>query len=466
MTYPGQGWAGQQPPDDQDTPPSGLPQHPGGYQQPQVPYPGPPPMQYPVGPPAYGPPPVPPKRRRSGVTVGVIVAVVVLAAGGVGTWFALNHADSTGSASPQQAATTLLADVGNDDLIGMVDDLPPAEASLFSDTITGGADQLKRLKIVKPDVDPKAMSGLDVHTSGITFDNAAVERINDHLAITKLVAGKITVSGNMSTNSLTDSFVHSAFPHGVPSTGQHTVDIADEVRQMGHPIRIATVQVDGKWYPSLFYSIADAGLQAAHTPWPTRPIPALGAGSADEAVRQFLQAALNQDAKAVIERTSPDEMAVLHDVGEALIGSATANESGGVRIDSMTFDDRKVAGGVDTVLRGLTVTSDGTQITVIQSGGCYAMRAGGQTQRFCAADLTKQLRDDPEVSSLLQPALVTLIQDMFTGLLNNGVGLVASEAGGQWYVSPGRTISQLALDLYGTISPQDFAAVVQLAQKH
>jgi hypothetical protein len=472
MTYPGQGWSGQQPSDNQPTPPSGWPQQ----QYPQQPYAGQPPVQggpvqYPVGPPFHGQapiPPVPPKRRRSGLTVGIIVAVVVLAAGGVGTWFAFDHAGSTGSASPGEAAAKLLADVGNDDLIGMVDDLPPAEASLFSDTITQGTDQFKRLGIVKPDVDPKAMTSLGIHTSGITFDTAAAERVNDHLTITKLIAGRITVSGTMSANDLTDSFLHSAFPDGVPSADQeqHTVDIAKEVREQGHPIRIATVQVDGKWYPSLFYSIADAGLQAAHTPWPTQSVPSVGAGSADDAVRQFLQAALNSDAKGVIERTSPDEMAALHDVGKVLIDSAGASPSSGVKIDSMTFADREVAGGVDTVLRGLTVTSDGTQITMIQSNGCYVMRAQGETQRFCASDLTKELRGNPEISGVLQPALLKLVQDMFSGLMNTGVGLVASEVGGQWYVSPGRTISQLAVDVYGTISPQDFAAVVQLAQPH
>jgi hypothetical protein len=114
----------------------------------------------------------------------------------------------------------------------------------------------------------------------------------------------------------------------------------------------------------------------------------------------------------------------------------------------------------------MTVTSEGTQVTVIESGGCYSMRAGGESQRFCASDLTKELQSDPALSAVMQPALVKLVQDMLTGLMNNGVGLVASQVDGQWYVSPGRTITQLALDLYGTITPQDFAAVLKLAQQH
>lgn len=510
MTYPGQGWTGQPPPDDGAQPPAGwgqpnqgrfpgqqepgqqyggqpypgppspgqpypaqaYPAQPGpGQAYPAAPYAGQPPLpgqppypavQYPIGSPD-GQQPVPPKRRRSGLTVGVIVAVVVLAAGGAGTWFALNRASTTGSASPQQAATKLLADVGNGDVLGIVNDLPPAEAGLLRDTITATTDQLKRLKVLKPDAASQSATGLKIHTSGITFDNAAEERVNDHLTVTKLVAGKITVSQGLSTNDFTDSFVHSAFPGGMPSGNTNTVDIADTVRQLGHPVRIATVEVGGKWYPSLFYSIADAALQAAHQSWPSRSVPPVGANSADDAVRQFVQAAMDTNVQGVIARTTPDEMAALHDAGQVLVDAAHGGQATGVRIDSATFADRPVPGGVDVLLRSMTMSSGGDQIVLTEDNGCYSVResANGQTQRFCASDLAAQLQNG-NATSLLPPEMLTLVKDMFTGLLNNGVGVVASQVDGNWYVSPGRTISQLAVDVYGTITPEDLAAVLKL----
>lgn len=420
-------------------------------------------MQYPIGQP-YAQQQVPPKRRRTGMAVGVIVAVVVLAAGGVGTWFALNRASSAGSASPQDAATKLLADVSNNDVLGVVNDLPPAEAALLRDTIQGSVDQFKRLQVIKPDASPQSATGLNIHTSGITFDNAAAERINDHLTITKLVSGTITVGQSLSTNDYTQSFLHQAFPNGTPTTQTHTVDIASEVRQLGHPIRIATVQVNGTWYPSLFYSIADAGLQAAHAKWPAQSIPALGAASPDDAVRQFVQAIMDADAKTAIARTAPDEMAALHDVGQVLVDSAGPGTPSGVKINSVQFADRSVAGGTDAVLSGMTLSSNGQQITLSQSGGCYAMQdsATGQSQRFCASDLTKQLQSG--ASMALPPAVVKLVQDMVTGMMTKGVGIVATQVDGQWYVSPGRTVTQLALDMYGTITPDDLAALLKLGQ--
>jgi hypothetical protein len=158
-------------------------------------------------------------------------------------------------------------------------------------------------------------------------------------------------------------------------------------------------------------------------------------------------------------------MAALHDVGQALVRAAGPAEPTGVKIESIRFADRSVAGGVDTVLRDLTVTDGGERITISQSGGCFNVRGSepGETARFCASDLTKQLGSAAE---LLPPELLNVVQDMVSGLLHNGVGIVATQVDGQWYVSPGRTFSQLALDLYGSITPPDFAALLQLSNPH
>jgi hypothetical protein len=487
MTYPGQDGGGPwQPPQGpapgnwpQQPQPSAQYPQPGYYPQQQQPYPGQPypgqqfpgqppmgpgqppfpNMQYPVGP--------PPRRRRTGAIVGAIVAVVVLAGGGVGTWFAFNHAANTGSASPQAAATRLVSDVSNGDLLGMVNDLPPAEAGLLRDSINGTTDQLKRLNIVKQNVSPQAVTGTSIQASGLTFDNAAAEHINDHLTITKLVSGRITLSQNLDSNVYTDTFLHSAFPSGAPASHTQTYDIAQLVQQLGHPIRIATVDVNGEWYPSLFYSIADAGLQAAHENWPASAIPDVGTSSADDAVRQFAQAALDSDLRGVIERTAPDEMAALHDVGEVLVSAAGASSPSGVQIDSAQFQDRNVAGGVDAVLTSMTLTMNGDHLQLTKSGGCYSMQDSGtgQNQRFCAADVTRQLENGSDTMAF-PPALTKVINDMITGLMNNGVGIVASQVNGQWYVSPGRTVTQLALDVYGTLTPDDIAAVLRLGGQH
>jgi hypothetical protein len=491
MTYPGSGGEWPSQPDDRQQPggwpPSG--QYPTGP-QPTAQYPtGPQPTaQYPTGPQPYGPPAfdqqpynqppggqpptgpgnywypqATPPRRRSGAVVGVIVAVVVLAAGGVGTWIALNRTSAAGgSATPQDATTKLVTDVNDNDVLGLVNDLPPAESALLRDSISGTTDSLKRLQVVDPNTDPQHLSGLTVHTSGITFDSSGVEQVDDHVAITKLVSGTITVDGDMSKVGYTDKFLHSAFPTGVPDDQTHTVDIADEVRRLGHPIRIATVKVDGKWYPSLFYSIADEGLQAAHQNWPSQSIPAEGADSADDAVHQFVQALLDADFRQAIALTAPDEMGALHDAGQAIVDAAGHQDPSGVKIDAVTFTDHGVAGGTDAVVQSVTVQAQGEKIDLRQSGDCYLMKddSSGEQQKFCASDLAKQMSSGSD-SELLPPAFTKLMQDVAGGMMRNGVGIVATQVDGKWYVSPGRTVSQLVLSLFDSVSTDDLSALLR-----
>jgi hypothetical protein len=451
---------GQQPPGTQQF---GQPQY---GQQPygqQPPYGQPPYGQQQFGPANYWQPAPPPKRKRTGLLVGVIVAVVVLAAGGVGTWLALNRtaaAGSTGSATPQAAAVKLAADVGNSDVIGIVNDLPPSEAALVRDSITSSTDQLKRLQVVKPDVNSQAPGGVTIATKGITFDPAGPQRINDHLAIAMLTGGTITVNADLAKFGYTDKFLKSVFPNGTPASETQTLNIADAVRQLGHPIRIATVEVNGKWYPSLFYSIADAALQSSNQQWPTRSIPANGAASADDAVRQFVQALMDENVTQAIGLTSPDEMAALHDAGQAIVDSAGNTHPSGVKIDSISFADRTVPGGVDAVVSSMTLDSNGDRIQITQGGGCYSIQAQGRTQRLCASDLTQQMHGG--VTGFLPPAFTKVLQDFATGMMNSGIGIVASQVDGQWYVSPGRTITQLTTDVFSSISADDFAALLQL----
>jgi hypothetical protein len=58
-----------------------------------------------------------------------------------------------------------------------------------------------------------------------------------------------------------------------------------------------------------------------------------------------------------------------------------------------------------------------------------------------------------------------LVQDMVTGVMNKGVGIVATQVGGQWYVSPGRTLTQIGADLDASLTPGDFAAIIKLGQQ-
>lgn len=409
-------------------------------------------------------PPV--KQRRKGLVTGIVVAAVVVVAGGVTTAVAVNRASAPGSSSPQAAASKLLDDIGNDDLLGVVNDLPPSEAKLFSATLTDAGNQLKRIGVTKPGVSAQDAAGLAIHTSGIRFDTSAVQQVNDHIAITQLVAGTITIGGKLSANNYTAGFLNSAFPNGVPTAGgPTTIDIATMVKESGHPVRIATVRVDGRWYPSVFYTIADSVLRNLHQNWPATTLAARGADVPNEAAEDFLQELFNADAKDAIAHTSPVEMGALHDMGQALVNATKGTKPSGVRLGPILFDDRHVTKQeVDTVVQNMTFTlQDGQKIVLTHTGTCYALQQGGQQTQLCASNIADQLKSDP-LAKALPASVANLLQDLFAGPVKDGVGIVTIESRELWYVEPGRTVTELLSDMYGSLKADDLAAVLRLGQ--
>jgi hypothetical protein len=464
--YPGQNQGGYP-----GTPSGGFPQGGygglGSYGQPQPTQPQPTQQFGPGGPGGgnFGGYPAEPPRRggRKGLIIGVVIAVVVVLGGGGATWYALSSSDtSTGSATAQEAATKVMTDLGSGDLLGVADDLPPAEASVVRDSLTNTVGQLQRLGIVKPGADAgKLGSGGTISVSGLTFDSSAAERVNDHVTINKLVAGTIKVNSAVLSNALTDDFLKSTFDGDVPDDETDTIDIAKEVRD-GGPVRIATVEQDGSWYPSLFYTIADNVLHDNGKSWPAKSIPAHGAASADDAVKQFTQGLLSADLRSLIALTPPDEMGALHDAGPALLELPDQPTSSGVTLDDIKLTDSSVSGGTEVVLQSMTLDDHGDRATFARDGNCYKItdQSSGQSQRLCGDDLAKSMAGDDEGD--VPPAEATLFDDFSSGLMSAGIGVVATEVDGQWYVSPGHTVAQLVQTVFGAFQPDDIKALIEL----
>jgi hypothetical protein len=389
-----------------------------------------------------------PARRWSWLTIGIVAAVVVLVAAGLGTWFALNRSDTvvSGSDSPQAAATKLLTDFGTNGLLGVVNDLPPTEATLVRTTIDGTTTQAGQL---------------GVHTSGIAFDSGSVEQVNDHIAVAKLVAGTISTGAQAPVNGMV-TILHTAFSDWIPAAGKSgSVNVA----QLGHPVRIATVKVGGRWYPSAFYTIADAGLQALHQKWPSQSIAPLGADVPNEAVEDFMQAVVSPNIKLAIQHTTADDMAALHDAGQALVNATSGAKRSGVVIGPIEFDDQDIAGGgVDVVLKDMTVTAHGQHTLVTRNGDCFVVRTTSAQGQLCAT--SGQPQNNAAVRSL-PPVLVTLLQDMVNaGSANNSAGMISIETRESWYVDLGRTFTQFTQNGSGSVDPQALTDVLGLTQAH
>jgi hypothetical protein len=397
--------------------------------------------------------------------IGLVIALVAVVGGGV-TWLALAQNDS-GSATPTEAALKLASSVGNGDVVGVLGSLAPAEAALFTDPVQEVTDELKRLNVLDAGADPKSLSGVQVKTDNLAFDEAGAQQVNDHVTITKLVGGTITVTGDFGKLPLAKGFLDNALPGDAQQLDQgpqtKTIDIAQQVRKAGEPFRIATVKVDGEWYPSLLYTVADYALRGSGEDWPATSIPAAGAASANDAVKDLVQAALDADVARVIQLLPPDEMSVLHDAGPAIVKAAGADaEPSGAKILDLQTQTSSVNGATRTTLTALRLQDpSGTVYSVIKAGPCYQLTAEGRSQQLCAEDLARNLRN--EVGSSMPAGMSGVLQHLSTGILQQGVGVITTQVDGKFYVSPIRTLVEQGMTVLRSLQPGDITTLLKYA---
>ncbi|GAB2970558.1 flagellar basal body protein FliL [Amycolatopsis acidiphila] len=460
MTTPEQpGWEQQQPGWQPPTQPyyaqQGYPQ-----QQPGYGYGYPPPQQ-----PGYGPAqPQPPRRRRRGLIIGLVIALVAVVGGGT-TWYLLAQGGS-GAATPTEAALKLTSSLGNGDLVGVLNSLAPAEAALFTDPVQDATGELKRLQVLDGSADPKALSGVGVKTQNLTFDEAGAQQVNDHVTITKLTGGTLTVTSDFGKLPLAKQFLDEAVPGGARSAqGQETktIDIAEEVRKSGEPVRIATVKVDGEWYPSLLYTVADYALKDAGEPWPSTSVPAAGAASANDAVKDILQAGLDADIRRVIELLPPDEMGALHDAGPAILKAAEGQtEPTGAKVLDLRTQTSPVTGGTRATLTSLRLQDPSGEVyTFAKDGDCYQLSGEGHSERMCADDVANRIEDE---TGSVPSQVRSVLQHLTGGILKQGVGVVTTQVNGKYYVSPIRTLTEQGMTVLRSLQPGDITALLKFAR--
>ncbi|WP_051766102.1 hypothetical protein [Saccharothrix syringae] len=476
MTYPGNGgeWQPQQNPYGQpqqggypQTGPQGHPQQgypqqgqpPQGFPQQGYPQQGFPQQQYGQ---QYGQPPIgyvggePPKKKRTGLVVTAVVAVLALAAGTVATVWALRSSGTqAGAESPSAAANNLLNGLTSGDVLGIANGLAPAEATLIKDYLEASTSEAKRLGIFKSDADPNKMTGLEMKVEGVKFDDAAAVRVNDHLTINKVVEGKLTVTSDAKKIPLTDKLVDALgadFAKAEPQT--ETIDFAEvKAERDGKPIGIATIKVDDEWYPSIFYTIANVALEEEDLEWPAQGIAPAGAGSAEDAAKQIVEKALDGDIRGVIALLPPDEMGVLQDVGPVILDQVGEVPATDAKLISLETDSKDVTGGKQLTIRKLVLEVDGEQGEITRDGDCYTAKAEGQTQRLCADEIAELV--EQQGGRDIPAAAVDVIARVGSRVLKDGIGVVATEVDGKWYVSPFRTYSELYLTLLRGLEAKD-----------
>jgi hypothetical protein len=415
---------------------------------------------YLAGQPLADPPPA--KKGGRGRLIASIVAVLALVAGGVATYVAVSDSSNeNGASSPEAAIRNIVSDINKSDLIGVLNDLVPGERKAIAAPFADLVKELKRTKVLQPGADPATITGLQVQVKQLKFSGTTI-RLTDRVQVVELTGGTLDLSADLKRVPLTAEFLKAVFPHGTPqnvSDSQH-VDIADEVAAMGKPVRIAAQQVGGSWYPSLFYTVA---YQAAGetAPSPADAIPARGAASAEDAVKQFVEALLAGDLNRAIGLVSPGELSAVHDYGKKLLDATGSYPPVKVHLDDLTLTTTDIAGGRRATLSSITVTgADGSKVTTKVDGTCFSSTIGSRSSRQCPGDLIDVVSASVGLPLKFTQAQRQAVADLLGGL--SKVGVDTSQISGQWFVDPVRTYLDLENELLSQLRGNDVLEVVGL----
>lgn len=393
-----------------------------------------------------------PTSGRRGWRAGATALAGILVIGTLG-FAAINLTAADGADSPEAAVEGLFEAIDQEDLIGMVESLEPAERRLLLSTVQELQAEGERLGLADPDTDLRGLQGLDLEVSDLQLQT---EELADGVVAVE-VGGSISGTTDLRELPL-GPVIDDAIGRAREDGDEEWDDTATDRTEIDG--RLVAVRRGGGWHVSLVASLAEAirrdSDDPAPFPNPDDAIPAVGADSPEAAVQAMIDAATALDGRRMIELTDPEEAEVLHRYGPLLVDGAeeAAATDSSVEVSdlSLVVDDGPDG---DKVVRAdsitVTIGDDESTFTTSYADGCTEVtydysdeyRQGyldewgededaswldGDTYRTCAGD---PLGPESILASFQAPGLLSV---------------VVTEHDGQWYVRPGATFVETLLD--------------------
>ena len=413
----------------------------------------------------------PGRSRRSRVLVGGGV-VAVLAVGAAGVFAVRQYSGSTqgGAANPTELGAELMTAIEQEDVLGMVDTLVPGERDVMRDPLIDLVAELTRLDVLAEGADLSSIAGFDVELAseaviarGTNVDD--IVNVDMRADATVMVDGSVVPIGELITDNMDPDDLTELRGSSETSTEEFEATLT-------------AVELDGRWYFSLFHSLAEE-LRADVEPVPDIPVEGIGADGAESpeaAFDQLLDRTVALDVAGVIQTLNPGEAAALQryapiflDEVDAAVAELPAYE---LSIDSRDVRVEGEGARRTVFIDGLSGSGSfgepGEQVRFEfdWSGDCVHASIEGDgidSQQFdeCTSDLTSQpdlqqaLEDAPAIKELLA-AIEEALADM------QPAGLELRQVEGKWYVSPITTGTEAVLKFLRALDRQEIDHLIEL----
>lgn len=366
--------------------------------------------------------------------VGAVVGVAAVLAAGTFAFTQLRSNDSDGgAASPEAVGQQLVTALDNEDILGAVDLLLPGERETFRQPMLDLVDELTRLQVTDDSADLSKVGGIDI---SITDPKVSVDETNVADISTVSVAGTASVTVDGRDLPIGDFLIESVFNGERPKVNQDSGD-----KDLN--VSFTTVKEGGRWYISLFHTIANKLIGDKDIP--EVGIKPVGASTPEGALDNLVQYTSKLDLENIIASLNPNEAAALQ------------------RYAPLFLDDaQKVLDNVDITWKisdtKYSVTGSGNRRQVAIDGFHFEAQVNGDTVEFDWADgclvgttpngevdsCTAMNQQAGSIDTYLEQLglsdnetlrqLVTDIGKSFSDISVHGV--VVDKVDGSWYVSP------------------------------
>ncbi len=293
-----------------------------------------------------------PKSRLIGRLVAVTLSLALLGGGAV---LVVSAGTSTGgSDGPEEAVEKLLASLSAGDLLGAAEVIEPTERATLVEAGIDVAGELVRLEVLSPDLDLSALLGVELR-----FDDLALRSvpIRDDITQVFIDGGNTSLTVDVSKMPL----------------GRLILDRAPEdwlvlTESVSSPLNsskpVAVVERDGRWYVSLWYSLAENARISSRSAVPSasEALAPIGAETPEAAVDRLVREVIRLDPRTVIGMLDPEELAALYDYAPLFLDDAERAAN-----DLLEEADRsRVVWSLDSI--SLSSSTDGDIATVTIGG--------------------------------------------------------------------------------------------------
>ena len=244
-----------------------------------------------------------PRRTGRARRAGVIATITALiGAGGFTTYSFLGASNDGGAATPEEAVTTFVSALEQEDVLGMIDVTLPEEVGHLRAAVDSVTADSKRIGLLADEFDIGGVRGIDVSVADLVLETNFLE---GDLAVVTATSGTFSAA-----------FDSNAFPFGdnlreLLGEKEQVDTLNWTLGDVDSPAQLMTVQRDGRWYVSLEYTVAEY-LRASsgwELPGPVDRTP-VGFDSADAAVTGFYERLAALDFQGALDTFAPGEDAM------------------------------------------------------------------------------------------------------------------------------------------------------------